>query len=101
VEDDSKTLGMRRWRKRAEDREECAIILKGQWLNYKNYMPKKKKTYRYYSPFYTEVLGSVPTVFTNNEEHVQYNDNQPHEDEIKPAPETSYISNIPRIMDSV
>jgi hypothetical protein len=28
VEDDLKTLGVRRWRKRAEDREEWAIILK-------------------------------------------------------------------------
>jgi hypothetical protein len=28
VEDDQKTLGVRRWRKRAEDREEWAIILK-------------------------------------------------------------------------
>jgi hypothetical protein len=28
VEDDLKTLGVRRWRKRTEDREEWAIILK-------------------------------------------------------------------------
>jgi hypothetical protein len=28
VEDDLKTLGVRRWRKRAEDREGWAIILK-------------------------------------------------------------------------
>jgi hypothetical protein len=28
VEDDLKTLGVRRWRKRAEDREEWAVILK-------------------------------------------------------------------------
>jgi hypothetical protein len=28
VEDDLKTLGVRRWRKRAEDREEWAIISK-------------------------------------------------------------------------
>jgi hypothetical protein len=28
VEDDLKTLGVRRWRKRAEDREEWVIILK-------------------------------------------------------------------------
>jgi hypothetical protein len=28
VEDDPNTLGMRRWRKRVEDREEWAIILK-------------------------------------------------------------------------
>jgi hypothetical protein len=28
VEDDLKTLGVRRWRKKAEDREEWAIILK-------------------------------------------------------------------------
>jgi hypothetical protein len=28
VEDNLKTLGVRRWRKRAEDREEWAIILK-------------------------------------------------------------------------
>jgi hypothetical protein len=28
VEDDLKTVGMRRWMKRAEDREEWAIILK-------------------------------------------------------------------------
>jgi hypothetical protein len=28
VEDDLKTLGVRRWRKRAEDREVWAIILK-------------------------------------------------------------------------
>jgi hypothetical protein len=28
VEDDLKTLGVRRWRKRAEDRREWAIILK-------------------------------------------------------------------------
>jgi hypothetical protein len=28
VEDDLKTLGVRRWRKRAEDREEWAITLK-------------------------------------------------------------------------
>jgi hypothetical protein len=28
VEDDLKILGVRRWRKRAEDREEWAIILK-------------------------------------------------------------------------
>jgi hypothetical protein len=28
VEDDLKTLGVRRWRKRVEDREEWAIILK-------------------------------------------------------------------------
>jgi hypothetical protein len=32
VEDDVKTLGVRRWRKRAEDREELAIILKEAML---------------------------------------------------------------------
>jgi hypothetical protein len=29
VEDDLKTLGVRRWRKKAEDREEWVIILQG------------------------------------------------------------------------
>jgi hypothetical protein len=28
VEDDLKTMGVKRWRKKAEDREEWAIILK-------------------------------------------------------------------------
>jgi hypothetical protein len=32
VEDDLKTLGMRRWRKRAEDCKELAIILKEEMV---------------------------------------------------------------------
>jgi hypothetical protein len=40
VEDDLKTLGVRGWRKKAEDREDWAI--RRQCLNYKNCMPKKK-----------------------------------------------------------
>jgi hypothetical protein len=32
VEDDLKTMGVRRWRKRAEDREEWAIILKEEMV---------------------------------------------------------------------
>jgi hypothetical protein len=47
VEDDLKTLGVRRWRKRAQDREEWAITLRRQWLNNKNCMPEKKKKIPY------------------------------------------------------
>jgi hypothetical protein len=41
-EDNLKTLGVRRWTEKAEDREEWAIILNEAMVNYKNRTPTKK-----------------------------------------------------------
>jgi hypothetical protein len=43
VDDDLKTLGVRRWRKRAEDLEEWAIILKEAMLKLKELYAKEEQ----------------------------------------------------------
>jgi hypothetical protein len=50
VQDDVKTLGVKRWRKRAEDCEECAIILKEAMVKLKELYAKEEEDINYPQP---------------------------------------------------
>jgi hypothetical protein len=43
TENDLKSMGVKRWKKKADGRSVWVIILKGQWLNCKDSVPMKKK----------------------------------------------------------